>query len=260
MPALPPPDPSRGLFETLLVLDGEPVELASHLDRLAASLAALFGSELPAGLGSLIAERARGFELGRLRATVYPVAAAAPELAAEPVDPAQVFPTWERGADLRSLSCPGGLGAHKWWDQTRLDGVPAAAVPLLFDDGEELLEAGRANVFAVFGETLATPLADGRILPGIARAGAIASAREQGIEVSERRLLRGDLFAADEVFLTGSVRGVEPARSLDGEPLATGTELSRRVGAGLRRRWGLAPAAAAAPAPATALPPGPPGR
>ena len=133
-------------------------------------------------------------------------------------------------------------------------------MPLLFDDGEELLEAGRANVFAVFGETLATPLADGRILPGIARAGAIASAREQGIEVSERRLLRGDLFAADEVFLTGSVRGVEPARSLDGEPLATGTELSRRVGAGLRRRWGLAPAAAAAPAPATALPPGPPGR
>jgi para-aminobenzoate synthetase/4-amino-4-deoxychorismate lyase len=259
MPVLPPPDPARGLFETLLVVDGKPIELGAHLDRLAASLAALCDGELPVGLGDLIAERAREFELGRLRATVYPPGAA-PDLAAEPVDPAQVFPTWERGAELRSLPCPGGFGAHKWWDRTRLEGVAPPAVPLLLDRADELLEAGRANVFAVFGETLATPMADGRILAGIARAGAIASAREEGIEVTERRLRRADLFAADGVFLTGSVRGVEPARSLDGEPLGTGTELSRRVGAGLRRRWGLAPAADAAPAPAVAQPPGPPGR
>ncbi len=131
------------------------------------------------------------------------------------------------------------------------------ALPLLLDRDDEVLEASRANVFAVIGQALVTPAADGRILPGIARAGAIAAAHETGIEVIERPLARAELLAADEVFLTGSVRGVEPARSLDGASLPAAGALSRRVGARLRQRWLAAPVAAAAPAPAVAPSPGP---
>jgi para-aminobenzoate synthetase/4-amino-4-deoxychorismate lyase len=235
-PALPAPDPARGLFETLLVLDGEPVALDAHLERLAASLRELSGAQLPTGLVEEIAREARPLTLGRMRVDVDPAGAAA-TLKSQTVDPADFFPTHERGAALRSVRAEGGLGRHKWADRRPLGEAAGAPVPLLLDRGDEILEAGRANVFAVVDQVLVTPAADGRILPGTARATAIAIAREQGIEVRERRLGREELLGGEEVFLTGSVRGVEPARLLDGIELPAATALGRRIGSELRRRW-----------------------
>ncbi|MGC1166836.1 MAG: aminotransferase class IV, partial [Solirubrobacterales bacterium] len=225
-----PPDPAQGLFETLLVAAGEPVELDAHLDRLANSMELLFGAGPPPDLAGKVRKRARRTSLGRLRITVTMVAGT-PEarLASEDVDPAAFFPGWERAARLRSLPYPGGLGPHKWADRHHLGETTGPTVPLLVDRGEEVLEAGRANVFAAFEGVLKTPAADGRILPGTARAAAIEVARDAGIEVREERLRLRDLFGADEVFLTGSVRGVEPARSLDGAALPVATALSRLV-------------------------------
>lgn len=248
------PDRTQGVFETLLVFAGKPVELAAHLDRLAAALADLFGTAPPPALAAEMRERSEGVELGRMRAAVGPAGAVA-ELAVEDVDPADFFPR-ERGAVLRSVRCEGGLGSYKWADRRRLGESPGGPVSLLLDRGGEVLEAGRANVFAAHEGVLKTPAADGRILPGIARAGAIAAAREAGIEVAEAPLGKGDLLEADEVFLTGSVRGVEPARSLDGTRLPPPGGISRQVGAELRRRWLNGPSAGAAPAPATAPLPG----
>jgi para-aminobenzoate synthetase / 4-amino-4-deoxychorismate lyase len=252
---LPTPDRAQGLFETLLIVAGEAVELDAHLDRLAGSLGTLFGTALPAGLAEDVAEPARDLPLGRMRIDVTP--AGAWTLAAAAVDPADFFPRPERSAELRSLPCEGGLGPHKWADRRPLGETRGRTLPLLLDRGGEILESGRANVFAVRGEVLMTPPADGRILPGIARAGAIAVAGEAGIAVEERSLTREGLFEADEVFLTGSVRGVEPAGTLDGDPLSPPGELSRRVGEGLRQRWLGGRVAIAAPAPAAAPPPGP---
>lgn len=255
MARFPAPDRSQGLFETLLILAGEPVELDAHLGRLRAGLAALFGAEPAPGLPALVRERAAGIELGRMRIDAGPDGALS-ALRTEDVDPAAFFPAWERGAALRSHPCDGGLGPHKWADRRRLDETAGGPVCLLLDRGDEVLEAGRGNVFAAREGVLKTPALDGRILPGVARAGAIAAARGAGIPVAEGPLVRAELLAADEVFLTGSVRGVEPARSLDGEPLPQAGELSRRVAAGLRRRWLRDPGAGAAPAPAGAPPPG----
>jgi branched-subunit amino acid aminotransferase/4-amino-4-deoxychorismate lyase len=250
------PDRTKGLFETLLVFAGEPVELEAHLERLAASLEDLFGTEPAMALDEEMRERARGIGLGRMRVTVDRSGVAV-EVKTEPVDRADFFPTWERGAALRSLPCDGGLGPHKWADRRRLGETPAGPVSLILDRGGEVLEAGRANVFVAHGGTLKTPAADGRLLPGIARAGALAAAREAAIPVVEGSITRAELLGGDEVFLTGSVRGVEPAKSLDGEPLPLAGALSRRVAAGLRRRWLGDPSADAAPAPAAVPRPGP---
>ena len=44
-------DPQRGVFETLLVRDGEIIERAGHLGRFASSLRELYGVEVPANIG-----------------------------------------------------------------------------------------------------------------------------------------------------------------------------------------------------------------
>jgi para-aminobenzoate synthetase/4-amino-4-deoxychorismate lyase len=238
MTTFPAPDHSQGLFETLLVRGGVPVELDAHLARLGASLGALFGTEPPAELAHEVREHARGLALGRLRIVVGAEPEVAVKIASEGVDPDDVFPDQARGARLRGVRCDGGLGPHKWADRSGLDasGGPAL-LPLLLDGGVEVLEASRANIFIARRGTLFTPATDGRILPGIARAGAIAAAAEAGAGVEEKSLTRADLFTADELFLTGSVRGVEPARSLDGEALPEVGEIGRRVAERLRRRW-----------------------
>ena len=170
------PDPAAGVFETLLVSDGSPVELDAHLQRMAHSTRELYGSDPPAGTRELALEHARPLPLGRLRVTVVP--AATGELSAEAVtatvERASVFPSWERAVALRGFVVPGGLGEHKWADRAGLASLeadlPEGCVALLLDGGGEVLEVSRANVFAVEGDVLVTPATDGRILPGVARA------------------------------------------------------------------------------------------
>jgi para-aminobenzoate synthetase/4-amino-4-deoxychorismate lyase len=251
VPAPPPPDPARGLFETLLVAAGRPVELDFHLRRLEASAGALFGRGLPASVGGEAEAAARGTELGKLRIQLTPAdpgaareggATAIPlshHATVEPVDPAIVFPDHAHGADLRSVAAEGWSGAHKWSDRDWLEATEARfgeLVPLLVDAGGVVLEAGRANVFAVVDGALVTPPVDGRILPGTGRAATLALAAELGIEAAERPLALAEIEAAGEAFLTSSVRGVRPARSLDGAPLAGGPT-TERIAAELRQRW-----------------------
>jgi branched-subunit amino acid aminotransferase/4-amino-4-deoxychorismate lyase len=234
------PDRSQGLFETLLVLDGAPVALGEHLDRLDASLGEVFGAELPANAGERASEAAAGLELGRLRLTAAPAAGARPrsiELTAqaEPIDPAIHLPDWEHGARLRGFELAGGLGRHKWRDRSALPSE-GETLPLLLDRGGGILEASRANVFAIRDGALFTPPLDGRVLAGTTRAAVLAIAAGAGIEASERGLRRDELLSADEVFLTGSVRGVEPARELDGVELGRG-EVAPFLASRLARYW-----------------------
>jgi para-aminobenzoate synthetase/4-amino-4-deoxychorismate lyase len=230
----------------MLVLGGEPVELEAHLERIEASLAALYDAALPAAAADLVRAKCAGLPLGRVRLTVAPDDDGLRcEAVARAIDPAIVFPTRERGAELRGLAVAGGLGPHKLVDRPALPDSTGAAVPLLLEPDGEVLEAGRANVFVAQRGVLVTPRADRRILPGLTRAAAIAVAHDEAIAVEERALSRAELLGADEVFLTGSVRGIEPARSLDGAPLASGGEIGETLAAGLRRRFGTSRAATA---------------
>jgi para-aminobenzoate synthetase/4-amino-4-deoxychorismate lyase len=243
MPDFLSPDPAIGVFETLLVLGGEPVELDAHLQRIRASVRELYAAALPPNADALVLEHAAALPVGRLRLTAAPGAGGVPALdvVTAAVDPENVFPAWERAIALRPFVVEGGLGAHKWTDRDGLAGREAAepdgALPLLLDIGEEVLEASRANVFAVEGERLVTPPADGRILPGVARARAIECARALGFEVREERLSADRLLDCGEAFLTGSVRGIEPVSSISDARLNPTGETVAALTAELRRQW-----------------------
>jgi len=233
MPSAVKPDPARGLFETLLVVAGEPVEIEAHLRRLTRSLKILYGEALPPQAADLLRKASPGVALGRVRLTVAPGAERLTcEVHAEPIEPGLHLPRWEEGADVRCRRLPGGLGEHKWADRSRLS---PGEQPLLFDD-DDVLEAGWANVFSVGNGAVFTPPLDGRILPGITRASVIEIAREEGIEVVERRIGREELLRADEVFLTSSIRGIQPIRSVDGVTIPRG-EVVPVLGERLARRY-----------------------
>jgi para-aminobenzoate synthetase / 4-amino-4-deoxychorismate lyase len=225
----------------MLVLDGVPIELDAHEQRLERSTRELFAAEPPAGTHELVLERAQPLELGRVRVTVRPDAAGlGAEARTASVDPADVFPSADRGADLHVLVIRGGLGAHKWADRSALAAAEQdapGAVPLLVDVEVEVLEASRANVFAVGADVLVTPPDDGRILPGVTRARAIEVAHALGVGVEEEALSLERLLSAGEAFLTGSVRGIEPVRSIDGTELRRPGELTSRIAAELKRIW-----------------------
>ncbi len=224
----------------MLVIAGRAVELDAHLGRLSASVEALYGRGLPAQARGLAIGRAAGVEHGKLRLTVVPAPAGLrPAVETAEVDVDAVFPGPERAASLRSQVVAGGLGEHKWADRDLLDRLTIASpgeLPLLLDADGTVLEASRASLFAVRDGRLMTPPTDGRILPSIARRQAIEVANAEAIETSEERLTPDDLRST-EVFLTGSVRGVEPVRVLDGVELPSPGEVSERLAAGLRRRW-----------------------
>jgi para-aminobenzoate synthetase / 4-amino-4-deoxychorismate lyase len=241
MSATPHADPGRGVFETMLVLAGRPVELDAHLERIAASLAALYGSPLPSEARGAVLERASKVEHGKLRLTARPARDRIElRVTTTEIDEASVFPGPGRGIALRSFVVKGGLGDHKWADRRLLEraatAAPAGELPLLINADGTVLEAARGSVFAIRGGSLVTPPTDGRILPSIARRQAIEVAVAEGIEVSEERLTLEDL-SEGEGFLAGSVRGIEPARALDGVELRPPGEISERIADGLRRRW-----------------------
>jgi para-aminobenzoate synthetase/4-amino-4-deoxychorismate lyase len=237
------PDPRKGIFETLLVVAGEPVELEAHLARIASSARELYGGELPEHARELLLAHSAPLALGRVRMTLTPRAqnGLGVEVRATRVAREEVFPSWEHGAVLGSLAVERGLGRHKWADRSQLEaleqslGEPRRA--LLVDPRGEVLEASRANLFAVADDALLTPPLDERILPGVARARALEAARALGVEAHEEPLSLSRLVDAGEAFLTGSVRGLEPIREVDDARLDPPGPISRELAAQMRRAW-----------------------
>jgi para-aminobenzoate synthetase / 4-amino-4-deoxychorismate lyase len=241
------PRPEAGVFETLLVRDGRPIELDAHLGRLEASLAELYGASLPAGAAELVRRHASGVALGRLRLTV---AAAEASVRVADVDEELVFPAWERARWLRPLTLRGGIGAHKWADRRLLEAAERragpGALPLIVDFDGAVLEASRANVFVVSDGALATPRPDGRLLAGVTRRRVLELAVENGIDAHEDVVTLDELTAADEVFLTSAVRGIEPVNGCGGAAQWSEGPVARLLARQLERRWERAPVKEAA--------------
>ena len=247
-PALDPLDLAlvRGdaVFEALRVYAGRPFRLRQHLDRLAASAAAV-DLALPGGLEELaaraVAEAGDDGDAvlrlictrGRVEpgegGTAFAICTAIPAsfererarglrlvLLSTATDPlVRAASPWLLPG-VKSISYAANMAAQR---TARARGADDAVLVGL---GGELLEAPTANLWWRSGHTLCTPSLDLGILAGITRAVLCELAPSLGLKVLEGVFGAEDLAGADEAFLSSSTRELMPVVEVDGTPIADG--------------------------------------
>jgi para-aminobenzoate synthetase/4-amino-4-deoxychorismate lyase len=215
---VPRPDPAAGVFETILVLDGVPIAVGEHLERLGSAARECYGVALPGALEALVRHTALE-QGGPCRVRVLLDATGDVSL--------QVAPLPEAGDGTQVLvpqTVAGGLGDRKWRDRrliAALEAATAPAVPLLVDLDGLVLETTRASLLLWIDGTLATPPLDGRILPGVTRARILSAAATQGVAIAERPIVLDELLRADAVLTCGALRGLQPVTAIGAQTLAT---------------------------------------
>jgi branched-chain amino acid aminotransferase len=108
---------------------------------------------------------------------------------------------------------------------------------LMLDGTGLVAEATGANVFCVHGTALRTPTTIAS-LAGITRGTVIELAPSVGLEPVVEALEPGDLYTADEVFLTGTGAGIVPVASIDGRSLpAAPGPFTAMLDDAYRRTW-----------------------
>jgi branched-chain amino acid aminotransferase len=85
-----------------------------------------------------------------------------------------------------------------------------------------LTESTTSNVWLVHGGRVVTPSLSEGLLAGITRAWMLRALPGAGVETEARVLDAADLERADEVFLSGTVKGVMPVTRIDGRPVGNG--------------------------------------
>jgi branched-chain amino acid aminotransferase len=92
---------------------------------------------------------------------------------------------------------------------------------LLLDPEGYVAEGSGENIFIVKNGVLYTPEVTA-CLNGITRSTVLTLAREQGIEIVEKRITRDEVYIADEAFFTGTAAEVTPIREVDGRQIGLG--------------------------------------
>lgn len=102
----------------------------------------------------------------------------------------------------------------------------------------EIAECSQSNVFVVADGRLLTPPLGAGLLAGITRGFLFDVAPDAGLTVEERTLQETDLYASDEVFITGTTFEVTPVVDIDGRRIGDGTPgpIARRLLTAYRAR------------------------
>lgn len=102
---------------------------------------------------------------------------------------------------------------------------------LMCDAAGRIAEGSSSNLFVAAGGVITTPALDIGLLAGITRARIIELARAAGLELIEGTVTPQQARAADEAFITSSIRGVLPVARIDDAVLPQGAPgpLTRRL-------------------------------
>ncbi|HHH43590.1 MAG TPA: branched-chain amino acid transaminase [Gammaproteobacteria bacterium] len=93
---------------------------------------------------------------------------------------------------------------------------------MLLDNEGYVAEGSGENIFIVRNGVLYTPDLTSA-LEGITRDTIMILAREQGLEIREKRITRDEVYVADEAFFTGTAAEVTPIREVDNRTIGSGS-------------------------------------
>lgn len=235
-----------GVFETLLISDGQAFAINRHLARLKKSANGL-GIEYPGdsyiirGITEVLASNSK-LDFGRLRVTLTSgsgplgsdrTAAATTlvisisEQAIWPASTTVLLVPWTRNensplAGLKTISYAENVYAL---DAAKRNGFSEA---IFCDTSGRLCEGTGSNIFLVKGEQIITPSDASGLLRGITRDLVIEWATADGYVVIERDVDPVELWEADEAFVTSSTRDVHPISEI-AKLAAAGNVTERRM-------------------------------
>jgi 4-amino-4-deoxychorismate lyase len=223
-------------FETLRVYGGRPFLLDEHIARFQASIAALALDPVDAAAVKALVEGLidGGDGVIRFYRTTYDTVATLTRVP-QGLEEERLSGLALGTAELGAPTLLAGVKATSYADAfaARRAAEAAGAHEVLFLAGGVVLEAATANVWWRSGDRLFTPALGAGILPGVTRGFILGLEHVEEVvsDVSE-------LAAADEAFLTSSIREVMPVVSLDGAPIGDGRPgpAAARLQAALRLR------------------------
>jgi len=236
-----------GVFEGIRVYSGKIFEFDAHLDRLYRSAKAI-RLELPLSREKIVeateaAVKANGVSDGYIRLVIT---RGVGTLGLNPfvckhgqlfiiADKIQLYPAelYEKGLRVISASTlrnhpqslPPQIKSLNYLNNilAKIEAVDAnAPEAIMYNLQGYVAEATGDNVFTVMGGIVATPPVQAGSLEGVTRDVVIRIAKNEKIKVVERNLTRFDLYAADEVFLTGTAAEVIGVVNIDGRIIGSG--------------------------------------
>jgi branched-chain amino acid aminotransferase len=119
-------------------------------------------------------------------------------------------------AGLKTLSYTDAVAA---WLEAQRAGAEEA---IFLDEDGHCSEATASNLFIYREGHLLTPPVTCAALPGITRAAVLELAAAAGLRAGEQAFGPEQLASAEEAFVTSSLRGIAPIRSVSGRPVGTG--------------------------------------
>ena len=228
-----------GLFETLLVRDGEPVFLAEHLARLQASadfMSLPVPYDEPAVRAAIrkLAEGEKADMAARItlsrgigpRGILPPKSEAAAPVMIVALSPAPPARSGSIPCILSSIRRNEGSPAARMKTLSYIDNILARQEAEDAGAGEAIMLNNQGlvtctsvgNIFIVRDDnTLLTPNTDCGVLPGIVRGKIIDLAKENGLEV-ETGYVQDNDYHDRPIFITNSLIGLAPAHIQGGAP------------------------------------------
>jgi len=230
-----------GVYEVLRSYNGRIFALDEHLDRFAASLAAveIHGVDIDQVRRRVLeAFEAAGGGQAKIYFHVTRGSAPRDHLCDENLNPNFFLTATELRTDPKVKDAGIAVSIHPDWRWKRCDikslnllanvlarrdaAKKGCAEAILVDESQLITEGAGSAFFAIFGRSLRTCPLTANVLPSITRKFVIEAAAGVGLDVVEKPLSPAEAAEADELFIGVTTQDIVPVTRFDGKTVSSG--------------------------------------